>query len=76
MSDFDETMIEQTNELFNAIFNDAPVRTAPEPSKEFVPTAEHLIGVIAADYGVTHDMAAKWLRDAFAPVPNSVQESL
>lgn len=51
----------------------APVlRTAPSTAlviTEYVqPTAEHLIGLVAAEYGVSHDMAAKWLRDAFGAV--------
>lgn len=41
---------------------------APEAAKEWQPSAADLIGVIAADYGVTHDTAGRWLRDAFAPI--------
>lgn len=34
----------------------------------FQPSAEDLIGLVSAEYGVGPDMAGKWLRDAFAPV--------
>ncbi len=37
-------------------------------AKEFAPTAEQLIDVVVDYYTVGPDMAAKWLRDAFAPV--------
>lgn len=37
-------------------------------ARDFQPTAEDLIALVACNYGVGPDMAAKWLRDAFAPV--------
>lgn len=47
--------------------------TPPHPdasieAREYQPTAEDLIGLVSAEYGVSPDTAGRWLRDAFAPV--------
>lgn len=36
-------------------------------ARDFQPSADDLIALVACNYGVGPDMAAKWLRDAFAP---------
>lgn len=69
MSDtsYESAMLAQTSRLFDAVFGEAR-RTKIPPRAIPQPTAEQLIEVVADYYTVGPDMAAKWLRDAFAPV--------
>jgi colicin import membrane protein len=39
--------------------------SAPTMPSEWQPSADELIWLVASEFGVGHDLAAKWLRDAF-----------
>lgn len=37
----------------------------PAPADEFTPSAEHIIALLAHEYGVSNDQAARWLSARF-----------